>query len=176
MNKLRLFSLIFVMISLVACTNKEKVYNSVIKDSKTGEEILYGYCNVEGIKGDVFKEAYIKEMEEYRPNDSLVNLLSSNYQDITVKVIMGTWCSDTKREVPRLLSVLFSSGYDPTVSENFEAICVDTEKKAEDIDLEPYKFDKVPTIIIYRSGLEIGRIIETPQISIEQDLLDILSK
>lgn len=175
MKKMFVLSMAIFVLMLTACNN-EKVYNSVTKDKKTGEDILIGYCNLEGLKGDIFKEAYVHELDTYKVNDSLIYYLGQKLQGISFKVIMGTWCEDTRREVPRFINVLFTAGFDPTIQENFEAICVDSEKKAKGIDLDEYKFEKVPTFIIYREGKEIGRIIETPQTTIEQDLMNILNK
>jgi hypothetical protein len=55
-------------------------------------------------------------------------------------------------------------------------ICVDKDKKAGDVSLEGMDILKVPTIIIYHNKRELGRIIETPQTTLEQDFLTILKK
>jgi hypothetical protein len=41
---------------------------------------------------------------------------------------------------------------------------------------EYYDVERVATFIVYRNGREIGRIIESPGISLEKDLLKILQK
>jgi len=43
------------------------------------------------------------------------------------------------------------------------------------IDVASYKIELVPTFIFYDGDTELGRIIETPQTSIEGDLLKIIS-
>jgi uncharacterized protein (DUF1015 family) len=48
---------------------------------------------------------------------------------------------------------------------------VDRTKTVEKMELE---IEKVPTFIVYRNGEEIGRIIETPIKSMEEDLYEIL--
>jgi hypothetical protein len=59
---------------------------------------------------------------------------------------------------------------------NIKMICVDGDKKCEDVDISGLNIEKVPTFIIYAGNKEIGRIIETPANSIESDLLQILQK
>jgi hypothetical protein len=39
-----------------------------------------------------------------------------------------------------------------------------------------YGTERVETIIIYRNGAELGRIVEAPATSIESDLLEILKR
>jgi hypothetical protein len=39
-----------------------------------------------------------------------------------------------------------------------------------------YRVERVATIIVTRGGAEIGRIVETPEKSLEEDLLDILER
>jgi hypothetical protein len=53
---------------------------------------------------------------------------------------------------------------------------LDTKKESPDFDAIANKVSLVPTFIVYRNNQEIGRIIETPNQSLEKDLLKILSK
>lgn len=53
---------------------------------------------------------------------------------------------------------------------------LDTNKTSPDYDAKANNVTNVPTTIIYRKGNEIGRIIESPKLSLEEDLLIILSK
>jgi hypothetical protein len=55
-------------------------------------------------------------------------------------------------------------------------ICVDRKKKAGDVSLEGLNILKVPTFIFYYKSRELGRITETPQTTMEKDLLEILKK
>ena len=42
-------------------------------------------------------------------------------------------------------------------------------------ETEGLNIEKVPTFIFYKNGIEIGRIIESPEKSIEKDFLKILN-
>jgi hypothetical protein len=37
-----------------------------------------------------------------------------------------------------------------------------------------YNFQRIPTIMVFQGGAEIGRIVESPEVSLEHDLLTIL--
>jgi hypothetical protein len=92
---------------------------------------------------------------------------------ITVTIVMGTWCSDSKEQVPRFMR-LFDDLEHSFATPAF--ICVDRDKKAGDVSLEGMDIIKVPTFIVYYQGMEIGRIVETPKTTMDQDFLDILKK
>jgi len=88
---------------------------------------------------------------------------------------LGTWCGDSRDQIPRLQAVLARLGeYSP-----FEApqlVGVDRSKEAPE-SLYPFgEVDLVPTIVVSMEGSEVGRIVETPTSgSIEGDLVRILA-
>jgi len=91
---------------------------------------------------------------------------------VKITLVLGTWCSDSRREVPWFYKILESLEYD---LDNMKVICVNTAKTAEGIDVDQLDIQKVPTFIFYKEGVELGRIIETPQTSLEKDMAKILN-
>src|SRR5436190_21093540 len=69
-----------------------------------------------------------------------------------IDVYLGTWCSDSRREVSRLFRALEHVG-DPPFTIRW--IAVDRDKHAPGVT-EPLRF--VPTFIVRRDGAEVGRI------------------
>ena len=55
-------------------------------------------------------------------------------------------------------------------------IAVDRTKEEPKAEVEGYEIEYVPTLIFYREQKEIGRIIETPELSLEEDILAILNQ
>lgn len=51
---------------------------------------------------------------------------------------------------------------------------VDRNKKAGNYDFDYLKIELVPTIILYKEDVEAGRIIESPHMSLEEDMADII--
>jgi len=86
---------------------------------------------------------------------------------------MGTWCSDSRREVPRFYKILDSLNFP---SAKVKLIMVDRKKEAAEVNIASLNIELVPTMIIYNDGLEIGRIVETPKETLEKDLAAILTK
>jgi hypothetical protein len=109
------------------------------------------------------------EFATYNPNPSACKKLSSLIQGVEIKVIGGNWCSDTRREVPRMARVLCEAGFPAT---NFSYFKVDRQKKAVNNDFAAeQKVGRVPEIFVYRNGKLLGSIIETPKVTLEKDLL-----
>ncbi len=57
---------------------------------------------------------------------------------------------------------------------SLEIFAMDTHKKAPGIDIKAIDVKLVPTLIIYKGEKELGRIIESPKVSLEADLLEII--
>ncbi|RAL20731.1 hypothetical protein DL240_15550 [Lujinxingia litoralis] len=89
-----------------------------------------------------------------------------------VKVVLGTWCSDSVREVTRFWEALELA---PQVPFGVEYVGVDRKLGGGDVDLAGLDIIAVPTFIVYRDGEEVGRVIERPPGTIEGDLLALLT-
>ena len=148
--------------SALPCQNKQ------IRDEKNGNQMLIGTCTREAFNDTSFSSWFSTEYDAYTPNDSVVNQLKDKLTDIRIKIIMGTWCSDSKTQIPDLYKLLDELHFsDSTI----EIICVDRKKLGLADELKGLNIEKVPTIIFYRNEKEIGRIIETPVQTLEKDIL-----
>lgn len=117
---------------------------------------------------------YLKGFESYNPVREVIEKLKAiNQDDLTIKIVMGTWCPDSRREVPRFMKVLEQWGL-PTEKVTF--IGVDISKIAPVGGYEELGIERVPTFIIMKNKIETGRIIENPVTSLEQDMLNILTR
>ena len=90
-----------------------------------------------------------------------------------VTVFFGTWCGDSRREVPRLWRALDEAG--GTVPFKIEYIAVDEAKKDPQGLAAAADVRYVPTFIVSREGKEVGRIVESAPGGVEQDLLNLLN-
>jgi len=88
-------------------------------------------------------------------------------------VFLGTWCGDSKREVPRFMKIADMAGIP---AERIRLCGVDRAKKSPDGAAAPYAIERVPTFIVLRDGKEEGRIVERPVGTLEGDLLTILAR
>ena len=90
----------------------------------------------------------------------------------TVRVFLGTWCGDSRREVSRFWKALDLAG--GPVPFTMEYIAVDRAKSAPDGLTNGIGLRYVPTFIVVRGGKEVGRIIESSPGGIEKDLRALL--
>ncbi|MCX6271011.1 MAG: thioredoxin family protein [Bacteroidetes bacterium] len=161
----RLFLLILLIASVSITYGQEK--NKIVTDPKKNKPMLVGSCSMNAIKKDSFKIWYDKEYIDYKVDTKTLDQLKGQWRDVTITIVMGTWCGDSRREVPRFYKIL---EYAKFKKKRMKVICVDREKKAADIDISQLNIQYVPTIIIYRGGAEMGRIIESPKETLEKDL------
>lgn len=167
-------SLSVVILAIFVCSAAfSQDMNAKVQDEKSNTEILLGYCNRAGLMAGEFGSFYSAEWNAYRPDNDVLNNLKYKLDDINFTIVLGTWCGDSKEQVPRFVKLLDCLKYDV---ERVTFIAVDRTKTAGSVSVADMKIEKVPTIIAYKDGKEIGRIIETPVVSMEKDLLDIISK
>ncbi len=160
---------ILLMLMLTA-TAQDK--NKISIDGKSGKPMLVGLCDRQAFVDTNFAWWFNSGYKYYSPKASVVTMLNEVKTDYTIKIIMGTWCSDSRREVPRFYKLLDEL---KLVDEEITLINVDRMREVPEINMDDLNILLVPTFIIYRGGKEIGRIVETPIETLEKDLLNILS-
>jgi len=107
------------------------------------------------------------------PNLGVARALASVMPGAEVTVFLGTWCSDSEREVPRLWRALDAAG--DKVPFQIHYVGVDRQKKEPAAPIANFEIEFVPTIIVSRQGHEVGRIVEEAPHGVEQDLFALLS-
>lgn len=108
--------------------------------------------------------------QKYMPDESTVRELLPYSRQLRFVVVMGTWCGDSRKYVPgfyRLMEVL------RIPEKRIELIGVNREKHTP-ADMARLHIEYVPTFIVFYKGKELGRIVENPSISLENDLLQML--
>jgi thiol-disulfide isomerase/thioredoxin len=117
----------------------------------------------------VFNESF----QTYTVDKMVLKSLKNLTQETEITTIVGTWCPDCFREVSRLIKVLAHLD-NPKIKARY--IGVDRNKLDDAGLAAQFDFSRIPTIIVRQKGQEIGRIVESPSLSLEQDLLKILAK
>lgn len=165
--------LLFAAVVLLSCQGK-KLLNQSKFDKKADSEILYGYSDINGLKMKPYHEWFNNEYNSYIPDmDALNQLNQLEFKKFQIRIVMGTWCSDSRREMPRFIKILDGCNYP---LDSLIIINVDTNKQAGKTFADEMDIQKIPTFVIYSNGIEKGRIIESPEISLEKDLLRIISE
>jgi hypothetical protein len=165
--------LLTLLLSLTSSLKSQKINQTKI-DSRINKEVLSGPINNQAFNSDLCKDWYKPEYNNYSPSKRTTKkLCEKNFTNITFTIVLGSWCNDSHREIPRFMKTLKQINYPAS---KVKLWALDTYKKAPGFDPKTMNILKVPTFIIYRNGQEIGRIIETPRRRLEKDLLQIIVK
>ncbi len=140
--------------------------------SEKGAPMLVGKINRAGLQSEPFGTWFKEGYQNYTVDAATLQTVKDKLKDTEVLVFMGTWCSDSKREVPHFYKILDNVGYS---EKKLQVVAVDNQKQTPDQAEKIWKIEYVPTIILLKEGKEIGRIVETPQETLEKDLSKILS-
>lgn len=116
-------------------------------------------------------DAFESEYQAYSPTSAELLQIES-LQGKAVTILFGTWCHDSKREVPRLLKLLDQSKVE---LESLTLFAVDRDKTDPDGFAERLDLQYTPTIIVSEGGREVARIIERPEKGLAQDFQSQLS-
>lgn len=108
----------------------------------------------------------------YRPSEEKINKLTQMKDSVDILVVYGTWCSDSKREMPRFFKIMDAIEFPP---DKIGLIAIDRTKQIPAGVASENNITNVPTFLIRYKGMELGRIIESPKISLEEDIFEYLS-
>jgi thiol-disulfide isomerase/thioredoxin len=141
-------------------------------DEKMKRNMYLGIGDKSVFKDTSFSTWYGAEYDMYDlDKKELEKITPDKLKDVKITIVLGTWCGDSKREVPRFIKILEAVKFD---EKNLSLIFVDRDKKNPLSDIEALKIKFVPTIIIYKGDKELGSIVEAPKDTLERDLSEIL--
>ncbi len=138
-----------------------------------GQKILTGRILPSMLESDSSFQWYGRNYAAFVPDSASVVFLSSEAANIHFIVFGGTWCGDTKRELPKFFKTIALAHIPES---NIELYGVGRSKESRDGLTEKYHVTNVPTFIVIAGGKELGRIVEQPEEGIEFDLVHILQK
>jgi thiol-disulfide isomerase/thioredoxin len=144
--------------------------NKKIEDPTRHKQVLLNQCTREGLTSfPEFKESYDTNYAAYKVDSTLLKNLRAVLKGREVTIVLGTWCGDSKFEVPNFLKIMDAVNFDAS---KIKFIAVDGTKHAENGLIDSLKITNVPTFIFTdKKGTEVGRITEHPKESLEKDMV-----
>lgn len=113
--------------------------------------------------------------ESYVPDSIAVAALTELPETVEIEVYLGTWCSDSTRDLPRLYRVMDAAGIREEKTRMYAlSDHPGTFKQSPGGTEEDYLIHRTPTILVLQDGQEMGRIVQNANQTIEQDLVNIL--
>jgi hypothetical protein len=108
---------------------------------------------------------------DYGPDTVAVATIRAKSKDVTAFIVLGTWCPDTRRDLPRFFKIADQAGWPAS---RMTLLAVDRTKRDAGGETVKWNVTRVPTFIFLRAGKEIGRVTERPITTLEQDIATIL--
>ena len=161
-------AILFVLLSFIGCT----ATHQTAKDQTSPEKMALGWLS----RDDFMHPDYPRFRENYdstNVNPDFVEMIKAIKPDVEIIVVLGTWCGDSKRQVSHFLKIVDSAGIP---SNQIRYFGVDRSKKSADGVADRHHIDRVPTFIFVHNGAEIGRIVEAPKTTLEEEMFVILAE
>ena len=165
------FIIVFTII-LFSCDNMKKNKQTDIDPNELEYVDLIGEFSRQDLSDILYSSWFDKNYESYIVDEESADKIKEYItRDLKIKVIMGTWCSDSRENVPSFFKLM---DYLNIKKRNIDLIGLDLNKENPNGDEKTYEIINVPTFIFYKENIEINRIVEITLESFEKDILKIL--
>ncbi len=155
---------------------KTPILNQEITN-ENGQPMLLGHCSISAFQNHNFRDWFNTNFDAFVIDTATVELIKPLLKKKEITIFMGTWCGDSKQQVPKMIKILLAAKFD---TNRLSIITVgngaDMYKKSPQGEEVGLNIQRVPTLIVYNKKKEIGRFVEYPVVSLEKDLLRILLK
>lgn len=174
---------LLVVFCLTACsspqtflqTSPDTSINQTMVDEDE-ETHLIGLTTRIGLQKAPFADWFQKNYTSYEVKGPINKLSKKAIKGVEVLAFMGTWCGDSKREVPKFYKVMDKIGFE---DQHLKLVNMYADEKrykqSPNAEEKGLNIHRVPTFIFYKEGKEIGRIVESPITSMETDIAQILN-
>jgi thiol-disulfide isomerase/thioredoxin len=158
--------IILIMILSLHCSGSYRI-------EKDGDQTIY----VGKVDRSLFEKTdlswFNEEYQRYTPQSAILDSIRGRNDSLNVIVFLGTWCRDTHRELPRFLKIIETENIPIKILE-YQAL----NRKKENGEVLPvaYGIRYVPTFIFIKNGKEVGRIVEMPKKSLEEDIVEMFAE
>jgi len=154
----------------------EKPQMEIITDVDAEEDEIQSMIVGKFTKEDLLKAPFAtwfeKGYNEYQPNAEAMATIKNNISDYEIVGFIGTWCPDSRRELPKMYKILDEAGYDLS---KLTMVGVTRGKSTPENLEEGYNMSRVPTFIFIKDGKEVNRFVEYEVENIEADIAKIVS-
>jgi len=158
--------LAFIVLFVGGCSSTKKL------SVKPNEHMEVGWTPRSIFQSPSYAAWFDTTYRAYQPQTKSIDRLRRMSDSVRILVIYGTWCSDSRRELPRFFKVMDAMEFP---ADRISLIAVDRTMQVPPDIAKQYGITNVPTFIVNYRGVEIGRIIESPKKTLEDDLNELLT-
>ncbi len=140
------------LLSICAWTQPVETFSE-----RPGEKTLKGHLTRAMLENDTSFKWYATNYKNYKARPDALASLRNQADSVEIVAFMGTWCEDSHLIIPQLIALLDSAQFP---KEKFSLIGVDRNKKTIGRLSQALNVTLVPTIIAFKNGKELGRVVE----------------
>jgi len=144
--------------------------NQTVPDEDT--VILLGKINRKGLNQEPFQSWFDLNFEDATLDKKTIAKIKPLLEGVRIKAFMGTWCSDSQREIPHFYKIMDAAGFN---YDRLDLVAMSQDKDTPAAYENGLNIINVPTFIFYKNGKELGRYVEYAQETLEKDMYAILS-
>ena len=148
-------------------TNQQKPLSANPVKATSGKMILLGPINVSNLRTSPITPWFDQEYDRINTDPNWIKEIKPFLKGLKIKVFMGTWCEDSKRELPHFIKLLNALEFDQNHLKMYAMSEEKTTPRNFEKDLDIYN---IPTIIFFKDGNEMNRFVEFPLNSLESDI------
>lgn len=108
--------------------------------------------------------------DAYRVDATALSTLKSLPAGVEAEVYFGSWCGDSKLNVPKLVKI-----FETVDKVAVKYIGVNRRNDEKSSLFKTKQLERIPTVVLLYQGKEVGRIVENPKETLEKDLVSILT-
>lgn len=153
----RFLVVFFIVTTIAVVSAAQSAYTYVPDPEHPGESILLGLATKQVIIHDSSFSWYARNQKGYEPSADIIKAIARVQDSVSFVVFAGTWCDDSQFILPRFFSLLELAGVNDS---RVRFYAVDRNKKTPDGSADAFQVERVPTMILFLSGKEIGRVVE----------------
>jgi thiol-disulfide isomerase/thioredoxin len=128
---------------------------------------------------ELFRERFLERKKAYQLNVKTVNELKSLANNYVVVAFSAEWCKDCAANIPVLALISEATGLEVRIFGGLKRDPLNPNRKwsipPSPPEVEKFHVDKIPLILVFnKEGKEIGRIVENPKTTLEEEILQII--
>lgn len=121
------------------------------------KKLLKGFITRQQLSEDPDFAWYGETLKYFKPNKEAVATIAEKAYDYQILLFLGTWCHDSHQIVPKYLATLEAAEFP---DHRMVIIALDRQKTGHGNLHRPLNIVNVPTIMVMKDGVEVGRIVE----------------
>jgi thiol-disulfide isomerase/thioredoxin len=124
-------------------------------------------------------ERFLERKKAYQLNVKNLNKLKRLANNYVVVAFSAEWCKDCAANIPVLALISEATGLEVRIFGGLKRDPLNPTRKwsipPSPPEVEKFHVDKIPLILVFnKEGKEIGRIVENPKATLEEEILQII--